>query len=68
MPRSKRTDYEKSSFFERLKLGLEQSIAFSRGELRLKTTTLSRPRPLASPSPVATPRHTKKTPRPKGRG
>jgi hypothetical protein len=39
-------DYERMSVFEQIKAGLEQSIAFSRGELSLKTTTL----PLQQPS------------------
>ena len=35
------------SFFEQLKQGLEDSLAYSRGELKLKTTTL--PLPMNSP-------------------
>jgi len=31
--------HETSSFFDRLKRGLEEGIAHSRGELKLKTTT-----------------------------
>ena len=51
MPR--KIDYEKLSFFEQVKLGLEQSIAYSRGELNLRTTTLPLPPPPASPRRVA---------------
>ena len=49
----RKVDYEKLSFFERVKLGLEQSIAYSRGELSLRTTTLPLPPPPASPKRVA---------------
>jgi putative transcriptional regulator len=48
-----KVDYEKLSFFEQVKLGLEQSIAYSRGELSLRTTTLPLPPPPASPKRVA---------------
>jgi hypothetical protein len=49
---------ESTSFFERLKKGMEESIAHSRGELTLKTTTLPQPPPLAKPSEaVAMPKH-----------
>jgi putative transcriptional regulator len=37
---SSKPDYEKMSFFEQIKAGLEASIAYSRGELNLRTTTL----------------------------
>src|SRR4051812_45266979 len=43
---------EKASFFERLKKGLEDSIAYSRGELSLRTTTLPMPPPSVSASEV----------------
>ena len=49
----RKRDYEKLSFFEQIKLGLEQSIAYSRGELSLRTTTLPLPPPPASPRRVA---------------
>jgi putative transcriptional regulator len=48
----KKIDYEKLSFFEQVKLGLEQSIAYSRGELTLRTTTLPLPPAPASPGRV----------------
>jgi len=41
-------EYEKMSVFEQIKNGLEQSIAYSRGELSLRTTTLSIAPPPAS--------------------
>ncbi len=46
------SDHEKATLFERLKKGLEESIAFSRGELSLKTTVLPIPPPPASPQRV----------------
>jgi putative transcriptional regulator len=46
------SDHEKASFFERIKKGLEQSIAYSRGELTLRTTVLPAPPPPASPKRV----------------
>jgi putative transcriptional regulator len=49
----RKADYENLSFFEQVKLGLEQSIAHSRGELSLRTTTLPLPPPPASPRRVA---------------
>lgn len=45
--------HEKASFFDRIKKGLEDSIAHSRGELNLRTTTLPLPPPPASPQRVA---------------
>lgn len=45
-------DYEAMSFFEQLKKGLEESIAYSRGELALKTTTLPAPPPVFTPRRV----------------
>jgi putative transcriptional regulator len=36
-------DYEKMSAYELIKAGLDESIAHSRGELTLRTTTLPRP-------------------------
>lgn len=47
------SDAEKASFFDRIKKGLEDSIAYSRGELSLRTTTLPLPPPPASPKRVA---------------
>lgn len=43
---------EKASLFERLKKGLEESVAHSRGELSLRTTELPAPPPPASPHRV----------------
>jgi len=43
---------ETASFFERLKKGMEESIAHSRGDLNLKTTTLPLPPPPASSAKV----------------
>ena len=47
------TDYEKMTVAEQIRVGLEQSIAHSRGELNLRTTTLPAPPPSASPRRVA---------------
>lgn len=47
------SDSEKASFFDRIEKGLEDSIAHSRGELSLRTTTLPLPPPPASPKRVA---------------
>jgi putative transcriptional regulator len=44
--------HETASFFERLKRGMEESIAYSRGELNLKTTPLPLPPPRASSAKV----------------
>ena len=44
---------EKASFFQRVKKGLEDSIAYSRRELSLRTTALPLPPPPASPNRVA---------------
>jgi len=46
------SDCEQASFSERLKKGLEDSIAFSRGQLNLKTIELPAPPPPASPKRV----------------
>jgi len=46
------TDYERMSVFEQIKTGLDQSMAYSRGELSLKTTTLPLPPPPASRAKV----------------
>ena len=46
------SDSEKATLFERLKKGLEESIAYSRGELSLRTTVLPAPPPPASPTRV----------------
>ena len=43
---------EKSSFFERVQHGLEASIAFSKGELSLKTVELPTPPPQVSAAQV----------------
>jgi putative transcriptional regulator len=49
-----KTDYENISVFEQVKRGLEESIAYSRGELNLKTTTLPlRPRPASRARVIA---------------
>ena len=45
--------HEKASFFERLRKGMEDSIAYSRGELSLKTTTLPLPPPRAEAEQIA---------------
>jgi putative transcriptional regulator len=44
--------HETVRLFERLKRGMEESIAHSRGELNLKTTTLPLPPPPASSAKV----------------
>ena len=44
--------YENMSVFEQLKAGLEDSIAFSRGELSLKTTELPAPPPETRPAAI----------------
>jgi len=46
------TDGE-SSIFKQLKAGLEDSIAFSRGELSLVTTALPAPPPKPEPTQIA---------------
>jgi putative transcriptional regulator len=45
-------DYEKMTVFEQIKQGLQESIAYSRGELTLRTTVLPAPPPAASPRRV----------------
>jgi putative transcriptional regulator len=45
--------YKTMSVFERIKSGLEDSIAYSRGELSLKTTTLPLPPPKAEAKQIA---------------
>lgn len=45
--------YEKMSLFEQIKGGLEDSIAYSRGQLSLVTTTLPAPPPKLTPRAVA---------------
>lgn len=47
------SDPEKSTFFERVRKGLLDSIAYSRGELSLKTTTLPAPPPRARAEEIA---------------
>jgi putative transcriptional regulator len=39
------SDFEKATFFERLRKGIQEGIAYSRGELNLKTTELPMPPP-----------------------
>jgi putative transcriptional regulator len=46
------SDHETASLFERIKKGLQESIAYSRGELTLRTTVLVAPPPPASPKRV----------------
>jgi putative transcriptional regulator len=48
-----RPAHETTTFFQRLKKGLEDSIAHSRGERTLRTTELPAPPPAASPARVA---------------
>jgi putative transcriptional regulator len=48
---------EHASFFERLKKGLQDSIAHSRAQLNLRTTTLPAPPPPVSARDVAALRH-----------
>jgi len=43
-----KTDYENMSVFEQVKAGLEEVLAYGRGELNLKTTVLPLPPPPAS--------------------
>ena len=50
---AQKTDYEKLSVFEQIKLGLQQSISHARGELNLRTTTLPLPPPPVSARRVA---------------
>jgi putative transcriptional regulator len=45
--------YKTMSVFERIKAGMEDSIAYSRGELSLKTTTLPLPPPKAAAKQIA---------------
>lgn len=47
------SDPEKATFFKRLRKGLEGSIAYSRGELSLKTTALPAPPPRAKADQIA---------------
>ena len=44
---------EKATFFQRLQRGLQDSVAYSRGQLSLRTTALPPPPPPASPRRVA---------------
>ncbi len=46
------SDPEASTLFERLKKGLEESVAYSQRELSLRTTVLPAPPPPASPTRV----------------
>lgn len=46
------SDHESAGFFDRVKKGLEDSIAHSRGELSLRTTTLPLPPAPAPPARV----------------
>ena len=43
---------EKAGFFERLQKGLQESVAYSRGEINLKTTDLPMPPPKAGANQV----------------
>ena len=45
--------HEKASMYERLMKGMKESIAYSRGELSLVTTTLPAPPPPAKPRQIA---------------
>lgn len=45
-------DFKKMSVFERIKSGMEDSIAYSRGELSLVTTELPAPPPKPKPSAI----------------
>jgi putative transcriptional regulator len=47
----------KTRIFDELKAGLEDSIAFSRGELSLVTTTMPAPPPKREPTQIADLRH-----------
>lgn len=51
------TEYEKAGLFERLKKGLKDSAAYSRGELSLRTVELPAPPPSVSPRRVVALRH-----------
>jgi len=44
------SDRDKPSLFDRLREGLEESIAYSKGELSLVTTELPTPPPKPKPS------------------
>ena len=46
------TKHKEMSLFEQLRSGLEDSIAYSKGELSLKTTELPAPPPAATPKGV----------------
>jgi putative transcriptional regulator len=46
-----------TSIFDELKRSLEDSLAFSRGELSLVTTTIPAPPPLRDPTQIADLRH-----------
>lgn len=46
------SDHKTAGFFDRINRGMEESIAYSRGELSLKTTTLPLPPPAATPARV----------------
>lgn len=45
--------YKTMSVFEQIKSGLEDSLAYSRGELNLRTTTLPAPPPRAGAAEIA---------------
>ena len=47
------TDSEKASFFDRLRKGMEESIAYSRGQLNLKTMELPVPPPNLTAGDIA---------------
>jgi len=44
---------EKATFFDRLHQGMKESIAYSRGQLNLKTTELPAPPPRTKPRQIA---------------
>ncbi len=46
------TKHKEMSVFDQLKAGLEDSIAYSKGELSLKTSVLPAPPPAATPGDV----------------
>ena len=47
------SDSEKASLYERLRKGVDESIAFSQGKLSLVTTELPAPPPKAQPRQIA---------------
>ena len=47
------TDSEKATFFDRLRRGMEESVAYSRGQLNLRTTELPVPPPSLTARDIA---------------